>query len=217
MSRFVVTLLLIAYSSFSQAGATTNTYSSPASKIAQEQGFKELSEPIVLIRPKKIPSDWKALDNKFFKIAYPDCYLPVGEEGESDIKKTGALLLSRQKTCSEFDSSLEGNNSLGIALASFGYKKLESISVANMLLRQKMKINDQDAVFIVSVFNHFDHLTEKTEVQLRFQVFPVCRSQTYDITFDMPPGEKSIQLFNKKVFQIPEDYKKVISYFRCPK
>jgi hypothetical protein len=189
-----------------------------AAKIAKEKG--ELKPTEVLkwkIDPKDIPKDWLKIDNKYFSVSYPKCFNLQGEEGEDDPKIAPSILFNRGKDCPSYVSEYGDLNWLVISY--YPTAEITSVDKASTadysLLRQKAIVNGYDAILFAGLMDHLDESNNRFESKLRWQIFTICKGKTFRFGTMLPPGKSTMTLVEKNNYDFPEDFKKVVSTFKC--
>lgn len=169
------------------------------------------------IDQKDIPKDWAKIDNKYFSVSYPKCFNPEGEEGEEDLKITPSILFRRGKDCPGFVNGYGDSNSFNIGyFPTAGIKSIdEALAGDYLLIRQKININDIKGILLGELLDYYNEPKSLYEAQLRWQVYTICGGKTFRIITAAFPGKLTMDLVEKNKYDFPEDFKKIVSTFKC--
>lgn len=189
--------------------AENNTVKITAKGIAKEKGILKPKE-VQVWKSKAIPKDWLTIDNKYFSVSYPSCFNIQGEEGESDPKISSSIVFKRESTCPGFMKEYGDGNLFTIAyFYAGGLTSIDNAGTADYsLLQQKINLNGSDAVL-------FAGLLDSNQLQLRWQIFAMCKGKAFRLVTELPAGEVSVERVNKNNYDFPEDFKKIASTFKC--
>lgn len=196
------------------AGASaveTNVLKPNAKAIAKKNGVLKPTEILTWkLSAKEIPKDWVLIDNSYFSVSYPACFRVLGEEGESDPKISSSLAFTRRSNCPNFIKDHINENFLTIRyFDSAGITSLEkAYTLDYTLLKQKVNLNGVDAVLFAGLF-------KENEIRLRWQIFTICNGKTFRIVSELPAGSLSQERVDKNNYDFPEDFKKIVSTFKC--
>lgn len=207
-----------------------------AAEVSVNQKFaRDIYKERGALKPKEIlewkvdqkdtSKEWTQLDNLFFKASYPRCFSVVGEGGDPDVGddpyKTPSVSFRRESKCLNFSKDLSSDaQTLSIGFngnlsSKPTYDVDGRIFGGDLLFRQKMKINKAQAVFVASITDTCEENKCPSKVQLRYEIYMVCKKRIFNFTYVAPPGLISLERIEKSDYQFPEDFKKIISTFRC--
>lgn len=164
---------------------------------------------------KKLPGDFVKLENKNFTIFYPKCFELVAdmdEDGEGVSKAPGVGFYKKDK-CDNYKAKDDKHINVGTSW-SYKLKSLESAYPnGHLLLKQKMRINDIDALMIT--FARDDSTEPGRKPYMRREIYMICDEKTYKIVSDAPIGSVSEDLIAKENYGFPEVFMQMIATFKC--
>lgn len=188
-----------------------------AQKIANKKGVLKPTEVLKWEAPKEIPKGWIELDNKYFSVSFPNCFVIEAEGGEDDTKIAPFINFKRTENCPSFVKNYEESNSFNINYNSL--KNLKSIDKAfsgdYLLIKQKISLDGKDGLILGGLRDDYNLKTTSYTTQFRWKIFVICEKKLFEIISTVPPGEPSMELVNKNNYSIPEDFKEIISTFKC--
>lgn len=182
-----------------------------ATQVAKKKGKIVAPEILDWHKEKKdIPKGWVALKNKYFTVSYPDCFRVIGDGGEDDVKIAEAVILKRQNTCKHFNSELGESNSFSMGILDLApNEKVENFVVGNELYVQHMKLNNIKAMYFVQAMDG------DLGAAIRWHMSMICQKKRMYIIYKYPDGKPSLDRIEKSDYQFPEDFKEIVSTFRC--
>lgn len=209
---FAVFISLSCWGSVSSA-TEAHTDRRIAANIAKEKGLLKPKEILEWkIDQKDMPKDWIKLDNKYFSVYYPKCFSLEGQEGEEDPKISPSIAFNRGENCPGY---VKDYGDLNWLIIGFSLVDFENVTLENNVLRQSINLNGLQAVYLVGLMDHYDETKKEFQVQARSQVFAKCKKKTFKLGFDLPSGKPSMDLVEKNKYDFPEDFKKIVSTFKC--
>ncbi|MFS4461169.1 hypothetical protein [Bdellovibrio sp. HCB2-146] len=209
-SRLGIFILLFG---FFAAAKAANVFT--ADELGKKAG--KISSKTELIWNRTGSTSFRLFENKYYSLLHHNCIQIKADGGEEDDPKLStAIVLERTKACLSYikDSDV---NFLGIEDYSFqGWASLNEVYQTDVpLFEQKIKINGIDAVYFGGLLNSTIGSEKKVEPQYRFQIFLFCDKKPFRIGAVLPAGKPSIEFVNSKTFEWPEDFKSIISSFKC--
>lgn len=183
-----------------------------AAKIAKEKGLLKPKEILEWkTDPKDLPKDWIKLENKYFSVSYPKCFILQGEEGEEDPKLAPSVAFNRSENCPNF---LKGYGDFNWLVISVSLIDFENVSLENNIFRQDVDLNGKQAIYFVGLMDYTE-IKNEFQFKVRSRVFTKCSGKTFKLTFDLPPGSLSEKFIEKNKYDFPQDFKKIVSTFKC--
>jgi hypothetical protein len=166
--------------------------------------------------PKDIPKEWKEIENTYFSASYPKCFTLKGEGGDDDLKTSPAVLFSRSTSCDMYKKEIGDGNAFEIVYDNGNpLRTASAASASDSLFVQNLKINGIDAKMIVNVMDATGATPEDHILQLRWQIFLLCGKKTMRIDIDYGKGKPTSDLIEKADYKFPEDFKQIVSTFKC--
>jgi hypothetical protein len=190
-----------------------------AAQIVKEKGKIVVDEAETWNTDKKILKDWVTLKNRYFTISYPKCINPEGDGGEDDPKLAPAVAFSAKSACIDFSKELGSEYLFEISYEDGISPKSEIINIGekNNLKTQNITLNGNAAKFFTIIMNSNIGDSSGTLIQMRQKIYLLCGEKVMSITYDSPRGDISLQKIEKSEFEFPDNLKKIVSTFQCPK
>ena len=205
-------IFILLFGAFASAKAP-NVF--PAEELGKKIG--KSSSKTELIWNRTSAAGFQSFENKYYSLLHHNCIQIKADGGEEDDPKLStAIVLERTEACLNY---IKGSdvNFLGIEDYSFqGWTSLNQAYQTDVpLFEQKLKLNGIDAVYFGGLLNSTIGSEKKVEPQYRFQLFLFCGKKPFRIGAVLPAGKPTIEFVNSKTFEWPEDFKSIISSFKC--
>lgn len=152
------------------------------------------------------------LRNKYFNITYPKCFNAVPDCGEDDVKTAVCLMLQKPSTCQPDQKEARD---FEVSITWDYLSKLKSVEKAHpgdrVLFKNKVSINENAAVLFAGVYGQKEHLKG------RWSIYVLCSEKMFRIVVPIGEGKQMISFLEKGNFELPDEYKKIVSTFKCAK
>lgn len=163
------------------------------------------------------------LDNEYFFISYPKCFKaePTPDPYEATTKNSASVDLIRTKNCHLYNPDSSVNlitiwNDLTFLEPDL-IEKHEKASRA--FYRQMIDVNGVPGVVYLSIGMPAINLSAP-ELRAGMTIELACKGKNNElihIRFLVGRKDKAKEIVEKKLFDIPEDYKQIVGSFRCRK
>lgn len=150
------------------------------------------------------------LKNDYFTVNYPSCFSVegLGAEDSDEIEKSPIVVCKRTSKCPQYESKNENANLLVISANQDG------VSLSDRpLLIQKISVNGNEGTLQAGVFD--SGKDENMSTTLRWEVAVICKGTRYTLLSALAPGEESLNRIEKNDYEVQQDFKKIISSFKC--
>ncbi len=166
------------------------------------------------------------LNNEYFKISYPKCFhveATGGDDDEGTSKDSASIDLHRTKKCKNYSyddyfNLIQVNYEFLTHYS--GPEEIDSIEPsATTAYRQPIDVHGIPGIVNLNLGLSAE-VEKKFEPKIGFDAFLFCKGKKNEVFhFQMvtSKGEEAIKYLEKKKFDLPEDFKQILSSFECQK
>lgn len=195
-----------------------------AKEIVKKKGFTK-SKEVLKIEPKDLRAakGYQHLDNKYFSVDYPVCMKARFVGDDDSLSDAVNIIFDRQPSCAQYEKRFNPKfeqHSANANILEFYYDYLkadkayiESPHPAEWLIfEQEIKIGSLPAKLFISVL---DSNEKDVEPVMGWEVITLCKGKAFDFSTSLPRGKPSLDAIDKNQFEMPADFKEMISTFSC--
>ncbi|WP_158320248.1 hypothetical protein [Bdellovibrio bacteriovorus] len=188
-----------------------------AEVLRNEVGFLLEKEKFRWVGSRQFSKDYTKFQNPFFSAIYPKkCFSLLPNGGGDEISDSLGLVFERTRSCGGDKKGTENKNWLAVRLTN---EYSEKDSVAEKIMRGSAvykslgTINGRSAAILLLA--SMDSLGGTGQVVASIKAYVHCKGTHYVFDTSFEPGQTSIDIIRSRKFEIPKDFKDIISSFEC--
>ncbi|MFV3408458.1 hypothetical protein ACNH6C_07610 [Bdellovibrio bacteriovorus] len=189
----------------------------PAEALRNEVGFVLDKGKFQWKGLTNVPKGYTKFQNPFFSAVYPKkCFSLLPNGGGDDISDSLGLVFERTMSCGGYQKSTENKNWLAVRLTNEYSGKdsvAEKIMRGSAVYKSLGTINGKSAAILLLA--SMDSLGGTGQVVANIKVYVHCKGKHYVFDTSFEPGQTSIDIIRSRKFEIPKDFKDIISSFEC--
>ncbi|WP_374033896.1 hypothetical protein ACES2I_14835 [Bdellovibrio bacteriovorus] len=204
---------------FSLIGVTALAKQSlnPAEALRNEVGFVLDKEKFQWKGLTNVPKGYTKFQNPFFSAVYPkEHYFLLPNGGGEDVSDSTGVVFKRFPSNKSSEKGLAKRNWLAVILSN-EYSERESIADTIVFRGAVYKsvgvVNSYPAALML--LSAVDRLGGSGKVVASVSVYVYCKGTHYVFDTSFEPGQTSIDIIRSRKFEIPKDFKDIISSFEC--